>query len=293
MDIRHLKYFVAVAEELNFTRAAERELVAQPSLSQQIKDLEQELEVELFVRSTRRTELSAVGRELLPQARAILRKVDRFKESALRRKRGELGELRLGSISAFANAKLADVLRAFRESFPGLTVSLEVVPSIWQAEALRSGTIDAGFLTLTEDELVGFSYREIHSGPLSLAVPEGHRLAASDHADWSELRGEPMILVEPGAVVPRYYTGFFRRCREAGFEPQVPQHAPNGATQLFMVSAGLGVAPIFLPGSYAQMPGVKVLALPDDTPWLKVLFAWRNSSPALERFLDVLDDVSW
>ena len=285
MEIRHLRYFVAVAEELNFTRAAERELIAQPSLSQQIREFESELEVELFVRSTRRTELSAVGRELLPEARAILKRVDKFKESALRRKRGELGELRLGCISALANANLAELLREFRGSHRGLTVSLEVLPSLIQADALRQGSLDAGFLSLTEDELVDLEHRQIHSAPLSLAVPLGHPLARLKGLKWTDLKSVPLILVEPGIIVPKYYSGFFRCCREAGFEPMVPQHAPNGATQLFMVSAGLGVAPIFIPGASPAPPGVAVLPLPDGAPWLKVFLAWRNLSPSLDKFL--------
>lgn len=289
MELRHLRYFVAVAEELSFTKAAERELVAQPSLSRQIRDFEAELEVELFVRSTRRTELSAVGRELLPEAKAILRRVDRFKESVSRRKRGELGELRLSCISALANAGLASLLRTFCEGNPGLSVGLEVSPSVVQAEALRSGTIDAGFLTLSEDELAGLNYREMFSGPLSMAVPQGHPLSRKKSLSWTDLRGEPLILVEQGAIVAQYYSGFFRRCREAGFEPSVPQHAPNGATQIFMVSAGLGLAPVFLPGFHTEWPGLRVVPLPEDAPWLKVLFAWRSSSPALERFLSLLD----
>lgn len=291
MELRHLRYFVAVAETLSFTKAAEREMVAQPSLSQQIRELETELEVELFVRSTRRTELSAVGRELLSEARAILRRVDRFQESASRRKRGELGELRIGCISALANARLASLLRAFREANPNLSVGLEVFPSLIQAQALRAGTIDAGFLTLSEDELAGLNSREVYSGPLSMAVPEGHPLSTKDRLEWGDLKGEPLILVEQGAIVAQYYSGFFRRCREAGFEPLVPQHAPNGATQIFMVSAGLGLAPVFLPGSHDEWPGLRVVRLPEDAPCLRVLFVWKLTSPALERFHRLLDST--
>lgn len=293
MELRHLRYFVAVAEELSFTRAAERELVAQPSLSQQIRELEGELEVELFVRSTRRTELSPVGRELLPEARAILNRVEEFKESVNRRKRGDLGELRLGCISALANADLASLLRIFREANPGLSVGLEVVPSLVQAQALRTGTIDAGFLTLSRDELAGLQHREMFSRPLCMAVPLGHPLSEKERLEWSDLEGEPLILVEQGAVVSQYYSGFYRCCREAGFEPLVTQHAPNGATQIFMVSAGLALAPVFLPGSHSEWPGLKVVLLPEDAPSLKVSFAWRLSSPALQQFLNLLDLRAW
>ncbi|MCA9792651.1 MAG: LysR family transcriptional regulator, partial [Candidatus Eremiobacteraeota bacterium] len=157
MELRHLRYFVAVAEELNFTRAAEREMVAQSSLSQQIQDLEQELGLQLFARSTRKTELTSVGQDLLAEARAILKRVERFEQRARRRSRGQLGRLRLSAISALANAELAELLRGFRGQHPDIEVGLDVHPSLWQVAALREGTIDAGFVTLPDSLLAGLA----------------------------------------------------------------------------------------------------------------------------------------
>jgi DNA-binding transcriptional LysR family regulator len=262
--------------------------MAQPPLSQQIAGFEAELGLPLFQRTTRRIELTSVGRELLPEALSILAAVERFSHRVEARRRGELGELKLSVISGLANSQLAELLRAFRAENPGLQVTLEVHPSLWQLQAFHDSTIDAGFLSLPEDELVGFGTVQILEGRMSLAVPKHHPLADREGAEWSDLKEEPMIWVEADSIVSDYYTGLRKRCREAGFEPQVTQYAPNGATQIWMVSAGLGIAPIHITPKKEEWPGVRFLALPEDAPRHEVYFAWKKSepSPALARFID-------
>jgi DNA-binding transcriptional LysR family regulator len=287
MELRQLRYFVAVAEELSFTRAAARLHMAQPPLSQQIAGFEAELGLPLFHRTTRRIELTSVGRELLPEARAIVSSVERFAQRAEARRRGELGELKLSVISGLATSELAELLQAFRAEHPGLTVSLEVHPSIWQLQAFRDSILDAGFLSLPQHELVGFAAIQILEGRMSLAVPKSHPLVQKARVEWRDLEAEPMIWVEPHAIVSDYYTDLRKRCREAGFEPQVTQYAPNGATQVWMVSAGLGIAPIHITPKRREWPGVRFLSLPEDAPRHEVYFAWRKGavSPALQRFI--------
>ncbi len=287
MELRQLRYFVAVAEELSFTKAAARLHMAQPPLSQQIAGFEAEIGLELFHRTTRRIQLTSVGRELLPEAKAIVDSVERFAQRAESRRRGELGELKLSVISGLATSALAELLSDFRLEHPGLKVTLEVHPSAWQLRAFRDSTLDAGFLSLPEDELVGFGAIQLLEGRMALAVPKAHPLTEKESLDWSDLDGEPMILVEPGAIVSDYYTSLRRRCREAGFEPQVTQYAPNGATQIWMVSAGLGVAPIHITPKKNEWPGVRFLNLPADAPRHEVYFAWKKGepSPALQRFI--------
>lgn len=288
MDLRHLRMFVAVAQELSFTKAAQRLHMAQPPLSQGIAGFEQELGVALFHRTTRSIELTAVGRELLPEAVAILESVERFSQRVEARRRGELGELRLSVISGLANAELAKLLRVFRKENPGLTVSLDVHPSVWQLRALQSGALDAGFLSLPPDRLEGLDSLLLSEGRMSLVVPKGHRLAGRKRLRWSELRDEPMIWVEPEVLWSDYYKEFKKRCQEAGFEPQVSQYAPNVATQVWMVSAGLGVAPIQVTPPAGDWPGVVFLSLPGDAPKHEIRMAWKavEPSPALRRFIE-------
>ncbi len=294
MDLRQLRYFVAVAEELSFTRAAERLSMAQPPLSQAIAAFEAELAVTLFHRTTRKIELTAMGRELLPEALSVLEAVERFSARVEARRRGELGQLRLSVISGLANAELAGRLRLFRSKNPGLTVSLEVHPSVWQLQALRDGALDAGFLSLPPDRLGGLESQLISRGRMSLAIPKGHRLATRKRLRWSDLADEPMIWVEPEAIWSDYYSELRKRCAEAGFEPEVTQYAPNVATQVWMVAAGLGIAPIQVTPPEGDWPGVVFLPLPSDAPPHEIRIAWKASdpTPALARFLEFVEQFT-
>lgn len=287
MDLRQLRYFVTVAEELSFTRAAKRLHMAQPPLSQQIAGFEAELGLLLFRRSTRRIELTAVGRELLPEARAIVDSVERFSRRSEARRRGELGELKLSVISGLATSQLAELLQSFRCQNPRIKVTLEVHPSIWQLQAFHESTLDAGFLSLPQEQLVGFEAVRILEASMVLAVPQSHDLAGRGWVGWIDLQDEPMIWVEPQAIVADYYSELRRCCRKAGFVPQVTQYAPNEATQIWMVSAGLGIAPIHIVPKKGEWPGVRFLPLPEDSPRYEVYFAWKKGtlSPALERFI--------
>ncbi len=288
MDLRHLRYFITVAEELNFTRAAQRLHMAQPPLSQQIAQFEQELGLTLFDRSTRKVALSAVGADLLTEARAILESVDLFLAGVESRRRGERGQLRLSVISGLANSELAELLRDFRGTYPGISVSLEVHPSVWQLKAFRDSALDAGFLSRPEAELSGLGSVRILEGPMVLAVPREHPLCARAQLSWQDLNSEPMIWIEAASTAGDYYAEMRLRCREAGFEPLVTQYAPNGATQIWMVSAGLGVAPIHVTPKRADWPGVVFLSLPDNAPRHEIRFAWKATSlsPALGHFID-------
>lgn len=290
MDLRQLRLFVTVAEELSFTKAAQRLHMAQPPLSQGIAGFEEELGIKLFHRTTRQIELTSMGRELLPEALEILQSVERFSQRVEARRRGELGELKLSVISGLANAELAKLLRVFREENPGLTVSLEVHPSVWQLQALRTGALDAGLLSLPPDRLDGMASQLLSRGRMSLAVPKGHKISTRKRLRWTDLQSEPLILVEPDVIWPDYYVEFKKRCRQAGFDPQVSQYAPNVATQVWMVSAGLGVAPIQVTPPEGDWPGVVFLTLPTDAPRHEIRLAWRDSqlSPALQRFLEFM-----
>ena len=126
---------------------------------------------------------------------------------------------------------------------------------------------------------------------MSLAVPKSHPLVQRERLDWTDIQGEPMIWVEPDAIVSDYYADLRKRCREAGFEPLVTQYAPNGATQVWMVSAGLGIAPIHITPKKEEWPGVRFLPLPADAPRHEVYFAWKKGvlSPALERFISFVE----
>ncbi|WP_395852680.1 LysR family transcriptional regulator [Cystobacter fuscus] len=289
MELRHLRYFVAVAEELSFTRAARRLRIAQPPLSQQIRALEDELGCELFERSGRAVLLTRTGRELLPEARQLLESAERLRERAALRARGEQGTLSIALVTSFATPRFAAMLRQFQRRHPGVQLSLGDHSSSWQLEALTRGELDAGFLRPPARIPAHLEALVVRREPMRLAVPSAHPLAKQGTANWRDLAGEPLILVEPGVAAADYYSAFFERCRQADVELVVRQYTGNVATQVWLVSAGLGIAPLPNVPDLEHHPGVTLVDLPRDAPVGELALVWRRSdtSPALLRFIAV------
>ena len=185
MELRHLRYFVAVAEELNFRRAAERLRLAQPALSAQIKSLEDELQLRLLERTTRSVNLTHAGRVFLDEARAVLSAAARAEQRVKKAEHGLVGTLRVGVIAPAANAWLAGILRGFHQRFPGVQLSLFDLASPEQLHQLHIGELDAGLLRPP----VGFPelvHRVVEESWQILAVPKGHRLARKRPLEWSD-----------------------------------------------------------------------------------------------------------
>lgn len=288
MELRHLRYFVTVADEMSFTRAAQRLHIAQPPLSQQIRDLEEELGFSLFVRRSRSIMLTQAGKEFLPEARQILENFAKLRQRALLRARGDLGLLTIGIISSMARPAFAATLRSFQKSNPGIKISLVQQPSSWQVEALTAGEIDVGFLRATDELPKDLDIQHIRREAMKLAVPSDHHLAKRKKVEWEELASEPFILIEKDVTGLRYYDAFFNICRRAGFEPLIQQYTMNIATQVWLVSAGLGVAPITIIPDAHHLGGVSLANLPKNAPTYETAMAWRSSdsSAALRKFVD-------
>lgn len=288
MEFRHLRYFVAVAEEMSFTRAAQRLHISQPPLSQQIRDLEDELGFSLFERRSRSIMLTHAGKEFLHEARQVLEGADKLRQRAALRARGVLGLLTVGMISSMARPTLAAMLRTFQNDNPRINISLIVQSSRWQTEALIHGQIDVGFLRVTDDLSEVIEIQMVTREPMQLAVPSDHHFASRARVEWEELRTEPLILIEASVAGPRYYDAFFHKCWTAGFEPLIQQYAMNIATQVWLVSAGLGVAPITIIPDSHHLLGVSLVSLPEDAPVFETAIAWRRSdtSAALRKFVD-------
>ncbi|NBD12029.1 MULTISPECIES: LysR substrate-binding domain-containing protein [Corallococcus] len=288
MELRHLRYFVAVAEELGFTRAARRLHIAQPPLSQQIRKFEAELGGALFERMGRTVVLTKLGRDLLPEARQLLESAMRFQERAARQARGEQGALMLALISSFATPRFTAMLRAFQKKAPDVHIELSNHPSAWQLEALERGTLDVGILRPRERMPPNVVFQLLRRERLRLAVPSRHPFAKRKSVPWTELRGEPLILVEAGVAPPDYYAAFFERLRDAGVEPSVRQSVQNVATKIWFVSAGLGIAPLPHTPDTEHHSGVVFIDLPADAPVTDTVIAWRKSggTPALLRFVE-------
>ena len=286
MELRHLRYFVAVAEDLNFRRAAERLRVAQPALSAQIKALEEELDVKLLQRTTRTVRLTNAGRVLLEEARTVIAAAIQAEQRVRRAEEGLVGTLRVGMIAPVANPWLAGRLRPFRQKFPGVQLSLFDLTSPEQLRRLRIGELDAGLLRPP----VGFpelEHKLVEESWQVLALPAGHRLAHKRRIEWKDLDGEGLVMMHP-SVQHGYYDAFLAACGRAGAKPHPAQYANDIQTKMWLISAGFGIAPTTATLSKVKRPGLLFRPLPPGLPVVQTVIVWRrdDDSPALKQFID-------
>ena len=295
MELRHLRYFVAVAEELHFGRAAQRLHIAQPPLSRQIRDLEREIGTALFERGARGVELTHAGAAFLPEARLVLAQAERAQRTAQRAARGETGRLRVAFVEeATHSGILPDVLSFFRMHLPSIGLSLHELDSSQQAEALREGRIDLGVLSSPPLDAERWLQTEVvYEEPLVAALPQTHRLAAKPRISLRELAAESFVL-RPRPTDPASYDEILARCRAAHFSPTVAQEATGWHTVIGLVSAGVGVA--FVPTSLALLRQAGVVYRPVRDLSLSVALSvvWKQGekSPVRERFVTTLRAVA-
>ncbi len=288
MDLRHLRYFVTVAEELHFGRAAAKLHISQPPLSMQIRALESELGVTLLRRTQRHVSLTQAGTALLAEARHILARVEQAVLTTKRAGRGEIGELAIGFISVADYNVLPIVLREFRRRFPLVNLSLRESTSDAQFRDLLAGRIDVGFVLppITEASLDSLP---ILREPLIAALPEKHPLARTrGKLALEKLKDAPFILF-PRPYAPGLYDDVVSCCKTAGFSPRVAQEAIQMQTIVSLVSAELGVALIPASLTNLQRTGVVYKTLRAGSPLTEVHLAWRRGDhlPALRVFIDV------
>jgi len=239
MELRQLQYFLAVAEELNFIRAAERLQMAQPPLSRQIRALEQELGVELFRRTKRRVELTEAGEAFLAEARQILAQVELGVRVAQRAGRGEIGRLVVGFEGSSTYDVIPISLKSYRERFPEVDLVVYAMTTEEQIQALLEGRINIGFVVspLSDRRLtVEIILRE----SLVLAIPENHPLATLSSVRVRDLEGEPFIMFQRHRGCG-LYDQVIAVCQRAGFSPRVIQEADEMQVILGFVAAGLGI----------------------------------------------------
>lgn len=244
MELRHLRYFIGVAEELHFGRAAQRLGISQPPLSQQIGALEQELGVRLFERTSRSVRLTAAGKAFLEAAQATLASADRAVQVARRAARGELGELTVGfNASAPFVPRIAQAILAFRTRYPDVRLSLSEVPGVAQSAAIEDHRIDIAFIRSNRrpDLPPGIAAAPILRERLFVAMRPDHPLLARESLSIADLAGEPMLLYvrERGNS---FTDDLLALCRAAGFEPLVAQTVQEVSTLFGLAAAGVGVS---------------------------------------------------
>lgn len=277
MNLRALQYLVAVADERNFSRAAEACYVSQPTLSTQIKKLEQELDVQLVERNPRRVMLTPAGEQVVARAREILHQVAAVRETARRARDPEAGRIRLGLFPTLGPYLLPHVLPAIRERFPRLELLLYELKTEELLERLREGKLDAAVLALPVSN-DGFEVRELFEEPFVLAAPAGHPLASKPDLGLDDLRDGPVLLLEDGHCLRDQA---LEVCRMVGAEEKDGFRATSLETLRQMVASGIGVTLLPTLATKPPVPStdrVTLRALPSPAPSRRVALLWRQSS---------------
>lgn len=292
MELRHLRYFITVAEELHFGRAAQRLHMAQPPLSQQIRQLEKELGVQLFQRTKRSVQLTDAGQVFLVEAQRILVQVAQAVLTAQQASRGEIGQLVVSFVSSAAYNVLPKTLQVFRVSFPDVNLILHELTTDKQLQGLRDGWIDLGFLRPpVEDDTLNIA--TIFQESLVVALPENHPLSVQKQIPLKALINELFILF-PRHLGPKLYDQIVSLCQQAGFSPKVIQEAIQMQTIVSLVAAEIGIALVPASLQNLQRTGVIYRAIQEATPQAEIAVIWRcnDLSPVLQQFLKVVKAIN-
>jgi DNA-binding transcriptional LysR family regulator len=288
-DLRQLRYFVAVAEESSFTRAAARLLIAQQSLSQQITLLERTVGAKLFDRDSRGTELTEVGALFLPEARAVLQRADEAVAVVTRAVRGEIGSLRLGFLATTANYVLPLVVRAVRERLPDLQLSTEETTISALVEGLTTGRYDVAF---SRPPLVdGLATRTLATEPVCAVLPVGHPLADRDEVTLKDLAGENWVMSPRSSWEP-WHQVHDEKFREAGFDPKVVQRDPSPQGLLGLVAAGVGVTWLARSANSLRRTGVVFVPITGESITTEMVWLPANTSPVLRAVLEIVTELA-
>lgn len=293
IDLKQLKYFLAVAEEKSFSRAAERLHISQPPLSQQIMKLESELGVRLFARTTRSFELTVAGKALMAEAADLLGRMRMTIDTIRQIDRGEVGRLRVGIVGSAMWGPIPSLLERFQSEFPKVTWTIHELGPDEQFDALRSKQIDVGFWReprLEEDVLkAAHLHQELcFRESVCVAVHKHHALARRDAIELIDIANEPMLTLHLNqSAEPRYLV---QCCINAGFQPTIYQEAAEPQTLLAMVGAGLGVALLPETTSRIGWPGVVFVPIKTNPPSanLYITYTSQDDAPVVRAFLKIL-----
>lgn len=290
IELRHLRYFIAVAEELHFGRAAQRLNLSQPPLSQQIQQLEREIGAQLFLRSNRSVQLTAAGAQFLPDARAILQQVEQACERAARLHRGEEGELRIGFTSSAPFIGLvSDALYHFRQRWPAVHIKMQEINTRQQLAPLHEGRLDLGVMRNTP-LLPDLRHQLLLREPLCAVVHRAHPLADAERISIRALASEPFVFFDPQGGTA-LYSEILALLHRYQVQPYITQEVGEAMTILGLVATGLGVS--ILPASFrhARLNNVAWLPLQEADARSEVWMVWsatRQPSAQMTNMMQLL-----
>ncbi|VVD73723.1 LysR substrate-binding domain-containing protein [Pandoraea soli] len=294
MELRHLQYFIAVAEERHFTRAAARVGIQQPPLSLQIRQLEAELGGPLFVRLPRDVVLTELGEAFLPEARQVLERVERVKRRMQQISRGEAGQIRIGFAGAtYFEPRIPAWIRDFRARYPDVQLHPQQSNTASLLTALVDEAVDVAFVRTPFELPPGIVTVPVADEPMVLVLPLGHPMCARERVPLAALARDEFILL-PREISPALYDRTIAACESAGFHPKLGQEAPQITSIVPMVAAGFGVS--LVPASVSQIrtPGMGFWPIEGDVPLAPISLAYRaeHASAAIDRFIAMSPQAS-
>ena len=293
MELRHLRYFLAVAEELHFGRAAKRLNISQPPLSQQIMQLEKEIGVRLFNRTKRRVEITPAGLVFFEEARRIMVLSEDAVRRTIRADKGEIGRLAVGYIGSANYSVLPQAIREFRKQFPDVDLSLAEMNTSTQIEALREGRIHVGFLRPPQGiENEGLSIEPVFREPLMVAMPRNHHVKGETSITLRMLAKESFIMV-PRQRGPGYFDYIIALCQQEGFSPRIVLEASQFHTIIGLVAAEIGIAIVPASMQSSRFKGVVFRTIEGGAETiLNVAWVNSNQSLVLHNFISVTRGVA-
>ena len=292
MELRQLRYFVAVAEERHFGQAAQRLHMSQPPLSMQIKGLEAELGVELLNRSTRQVALTDAGRAVLEKTRAILGAVEEARDAARSAEHGTQGKLHVSFISSATLSLLPPSIRLFRERFGGVELELKELTSAQQVDALYEGEIKVGLVRLPM-RAPGIRFEPVFEERLVVAVPSGHVLEKLDRVSLEAIVDLPLIFFTR-QLVPGFHSQIVELFQRVGPFPKVAQHAVHLQTIVGLVASGVGIAILPRSAERVSREGVvyRALDVPDATSWVGLAWVEGDESKLVKNFIATVREAA-
>lgn len=290
MELRHLRHFVAVAEELSFTRAAKRLHIGQPPLSQSIQALEASVGAQLFERTRRWVKLTDAGRLFLEDAYRILELSESAAHNARRAQKGEIGDLRLGFNNSMPlSPHFASTINAYRQQFPEVRLHLFAMSTMTQLDALSENRLDLAYIRPPEVEIPGgIELKPVQKHPLAVFIPTSHRLAHRRKVSLRELEHESFITFSKNQGTT-LYPQIQRLCRNAGFTPKITMEVHDAATMMGIVAAGCGITILPEMFSCIKIDKVAYALLSDPGAHTGLVLARRNGeeSPLVTSFIDI------
>jgi DNA-binding transcriptional LysR family regulator len=290
MELRQLRYFVTVAEELHFGRAANRLQITQPALSKQIAGLEQDLGVQLLARTKRIVQVTPAGQVFFEQAQQLLSQAEAAIQLTQQVDRGEVGQLTIGFTETAVHTILPQLIRDFRQQHPNVEISMLELATEAQVTALNQDKIDLAFLHPPIDAR-GIKLYPILEETFMAVLPQQHPLLDYDRIPLKAFANEPLI-IHPRREAPILYDGLIHVCREAGFQPKIIKESISLQTRVCLVAAGMGIT--FVSSQLQFLVGNNVVCRPlEKCPiHLKFAAAWRQSAanPTLQVFMKILQE---